>query len=186
MISTDLRIGALHCLNEDPLVPVPYLIQLVDSTRIQPYGMVKDVLIEIPGSSAVVDFVVIDLDTCQQTTIILERPFLELAHAIINEKKGIVQLVVEGQHKKFTFQPEDPTSFYQVRILYQKSSDKTKHVEVLPYEPHWENQRGRPHGKGPKGKPIPKKKPDITQDSIWKSKRHVKPIAPQSPAASAT
>ena len=133
-----------------------------------------------------VDFLIIDMDPRQQTSIILGKPFLESAQAIIDEKKGTVELVVEGRHKKFTFQPVDPTSFYQVWILYQKVSDEIKHIEVLPYEPHRENQRSRTHGKGPKGKPIPKKKPDITQDSIWKSKRHVKPIAPQSPAASAT
>ena len=157
MISTDLRIGALHCLNEDPLVPVPYFIQLADSTKIQPYEMVKDVLIRIRGSLVVVDFVVIDMDPRQQTSIILGKPFLESAHAIIDEKKGTVKLVVEGRHKKFTFQLEDPTSFYQVRILYQKGSSTIKHVEVLPYEPHRENQRGMPHGKGLKWKPHPKK-----------------------------
>ena len=52
-------------LNENPLVLVPYLIQLADSTRIQPYRMVKDVLIEIRGTSAVVDFLVINMDPRQ-------------------------------------------------------------------------------------------------------------------------
>jgi hypothetical protein len=34
-------------LDEDPLVPVSWCLQLADSTRVQPYGLVEEVLIEI-------------------------------------------------------------------------------------------------------------------------------------------
>jgi hypothetical protein len=53
------------CLAEDPLVPVSWCLHLVDSTRVQPYGLAKDVLIEVCGSSTLVDFLVMDMDPHQ-------------------------------------------------------------------------------------------------------------------------
>jgi hypothetical protein len=35
-----------HCLDEDPLVPTPHQLRLVDTTIMQPYGIAKDVLIQ--------------------------------------------------------------------------------------------------------------------------------------------
>jgi hypothetical protein len=50
-------------LDEDPLIPVSWCLELADSTKVQPYGMVKDVLIEVQDSSVLVDFIVIDMDS---------------------------------------------------------------------------------------------------------------------------
>jgi hypothetical protein len=35
------------CLDEDPLILISWCLELADSTKVQPYGMVKDVLIEV-------------------------------------------------------------------------------------------------------------------------------------------
>jgi hypothetical protein len=59
------------CLNEDPLVPTPHQLQLADSVMMQPYGIAKDVMIEFQDSSTSVDFMVMDMDPHQQTSIIL-------------------------------------------------------------------------------------------------------------------
>jgi hypothetical protein len=82
--------------------------------RLQPYGLTKDVLIEVHGSSTLVDFLVVDMDPHQQTSIILGSPFLRSVKAAINEGKGIINMRVEGKHEKFTFDPKKPTYLYQV------------------------------------------------------------------------
>jgi hypothetical protein len=64
-------------LNEDLLVPVSWCLQLTNSMKVQPYGLVKDVLIEIWGSSTLVDFLVVDMDPRQQTPVIYGAPFLK-------------------------------------------------------------------------------------------------------------
>jgi hypothetical protein len=64
------------CLDEDPLVPTPHQLWLTDSTIMQPYGIANDVLIEFHDSSTLVDFMVMDMDHRQQTSIILGKPFL--------------------------------------------------------------------------------------------------------------
>jgi hypothetical protein len=38
------------CLDEDPMVPTPHQLQLVDSVMMQPYGIAKDVLFEFQDS----------------------------------------------------------------------------------------------------------------------------------------
>jgi hypothetical protein len=49
-------------LDEDPLILGSWCLDLADSTKVQPYGMVKDVLIEVEDSSILEDFIVIDMD----------------------------------------------------------------------------------------------------------------------------
>ena len=81
------------------------------------------------------NFLVIDMGPRQQTSIILGKPFLESVSVSIDEEQGTIKLEVKGKHEEVTFHPMESTSFYQVRILYQKHLDEIKHVEVLPYAP---------------------------------------------------
>jgi hypothetical protein len=53
------------CLDEDPLVPSPHQLRLVDSAIMQPYGMANDMLIEFQDSLILVDFMVMDMDPHQ-------------------------------------------------------------------------------------------------------------------------
>jgi hypothetical protein len=102
-----------YCLDEDLLFLVSWCLQLVDSMRVQPYELAKDVLIEVRGSSTLVDFLVVHIHPHQQASIILEAAFLESVKAAINERKGAINMRVEGKHEKFTFHPKSPTYFYQ-------------------------------------------------------------------------
>jgi hypothetical protein len=62
------------CLDEDPLVPTSQWLQLADYIVVQPYRIAKNVLIEFQDSSTLVDFMVVDIDPHQQTSIILGSP----------------------------------------------------------------------------------------------------------------
>jgi hypothetical protein len=84
------------------------------STRVQPYGLAKDVLIEVPGSSTLFDFLDVYMDPRQQTSIILGAHFLRSIKADINERKGIINMRFERKHEKFTFQTKKLSYLYQV------------------------------------------------------------------------
>jgi hypothetical protein len=84
------------CLDEDPLVPTPQQLRLADSVMMQPYGIAMDVLIEFQDSSTLVDFMVVDMDPHQQTSIILGKPFLKLIRATIDKTRGIINMKVNG------------------------------------------------------------------------------------------
>jgi hypothetical protein len=62
------------CLDEDPLVPTHHQLRLANSVMMLPYGIAKDVLIEFQDSSTLVDFMVLDMDPRQKTSIILGKP----------------------------------------------------------------------------------------------------------------
>jgi hypothetical protein len=104
------------CLDEDPLVPTPHQLRLADSTTMQPYGIAKDVLIEFQDSSTLVDFMVMDMDPHQQTSIILEKPFLKSVKATIDKKRAIINMKDDGVHEKFIYHPKNLECCYQIRV----------------------------------------------------------------------
>jgi hypothetical protein len=75
----------------------------------QPYGMANDVLIEFQDSSALVDFIVMDIDPRQQTSIILGKPFLKSVRATIDKMRGIINMKVDRVHEKFIYHPKNLT-----------------------------------------------------------------------------
>jgi hypothetical protein len=73
----------------------------------QPYGIAKDMLIEFQDSSTLVDFMVVDMDPHQQSTIILGKPFLKSVRATIDKMRGIINMKVDGVHEKFIYHPKN-------------------------------------------------------------------------------
>jgi hypothetical protein len=53
-----------------------------------------------------VDFVVIDMDPHQQTSIILGKPFLKSVRAAIDKPRGMINLKVDGVHEMFIYHPK--------------------------------------------------------------------------------
>jgi hypothetical protein len=73
----------------------------------QPYRIAKDVLIEFQDSSALVGFMVMDMDPRQHTSIILGKPFLMSVKATIDKKRWIINIKVDGVHEKFVYHPKN-------------------------------------------------------------------------------
>jgi hypothetical protein len=73
----------------------------------QPYGIAKDVLIEFHDSSTLVDFMVMDMDPHQQTSIILGKPFLKSVRATIDKMRGIINMKFDRVHEKFIYHPKN-------------------------------------------------------------------------------
>jgi hypothetical protein len=92
------------CLDEDPLVPTSQQLQLADSTMVQPYEIAENVLIEFQDSSTLVDFMIVDMDPHQETSIILGKPFLR---ATIDKTRGMINMKVDGVHEKFIYHPKN-------------------------------------------------------------------------------
>jgi hypothetical protein len=130
------------CLDEDPLVPTPHQLRLADSTTMQPYGIAKDVLIEFQDSWTLVDFMVMDMDPHQQTSIIQGKPFLKSVKATIDKKRGIINMKVNGVHKKFIYHPKNLTSYCQIRVHRYTGSRMVRCMEVLP-----EHMRSHPQSR---------------------------------------
>jgi hypothetical protein len=104
------------CLDEDPLVPTSQWLQLADSTVVQPYGIGENVLIEFQDSLTLVDFMVVDMDPHQQTSIILGKPFLKSVRATIDKMRGTINIKVDGVHENFICHNKNLACCCQIRV----------------------------------------------------------------------
>jgi hypothetical protein len=120
------------CLDEDPLVPTSQRLQLADSTVVQPYGIAENVLIEFQDSSTLVNFMVMDKDPRQQTSIILGKPFLKSISATIDKMRGIINMKIDGVHEKFIYHTMNLACCCQIRVHRYPGSRKVRCIEVIP------------------------------------------------------
>jgi len=72
------------------LKPTKVTLKLADRTNIDPVGFIKDIPIEVGGIYIATDFIVLDMDEDDQVPIILGRPFLATAGAMIDVKGGMI------------------------------------------------------------------------------------------------
>jgi hypothetical protein len=63
---------------------------------VQPYGISENILIEFQDSLTLVDFMVVDMDPRQQTSIILGKPFLKSVRATTDKMRGTIKMKVDG------------------------------------------------------------------------------------------
>jgi hypothetical protein len=63
------------------------------------------VLIEFQDSSMLVNFMIMDMDPRQQTSIILEKPFLKSVRATIDKTRGVINMKVDRVHEKLIYHP---------------------------------------------------------------------------------
>jgi hypothetical protein len=174
-------------LDKDPLVPTSQRLQLKDSTVVQPYGIAENVLIEFQDSSTLVNFMVVDMDHCQQTSIILGKPFLKLVRATIDKMRGTINMKVDRVHEKFIYHPKNLACYCQIRVYRYPGSRKVICVEVI-----LEHMRSRPQPrhKGPKKNAMtPDKEPSAAENFSAKSTRRVKDatsVATSTPVAPPT
>jgi hypothetical protein len=81
---------------------------------VQPYGIAENVLIGFQDSLTLVDFMVVDMDPCQQTSIILGKPFLKSVRATIDKTRGMINMKVDGVHGKLIYHPKSLTCCCQI------------------------------------------------------------------------
>ena len=78
------------------LKPTNITLSLADRSMKIPKGIVEDVLVKVDNFYCPVDFVVLDTEPMAESThqvpIILGRPFLATANAIINCRNGVMQI----------------------------------------------------------------------------------------------
>jgi hypothetical protein len=62
--------------------------------------------VRIRNSFIPVDFMVLKMDVYRQTPLILGRPFLSTAGAMIDVAAGIIKLSINRKEETFTFKPK--------------------------------------------------------------------------------
>jgi hypothetical protein len=103
-------------LNHDSLVPTSMHMQLADQLIRRLVGIAEDIPVRIRSSFIHVDFMVLEMNLCHQTPLILGRPFLSTAGAIIDVAARIIKLNISRKEETFTFKPKGTEQCNQVMV----------------------------------------------------------------------
>src|SRR5215469_13126079 len=77
-------------LNLGHLEPTGITLQLADMSVCRPFRMLENVVLNVGSYQVPVDFLVLDMEEGRRRSMILGRPFLATAGAIIDVKDGVL------------------------------------------------------------------------------------------------
>jgi hypothetical protein len=90
-------------IHGEPLLYTTMYLQLADQTLCYPKGILEDVYIRVGHFGVLVDFVVIETEGDERAPIILGRPFLSIAKAIIYEDSAKIYFTINDRKEWFSF-----------------------------------------------------------------------------------
>ncbi|KAJ0476455.1 putative transcription factor interactor and regulator CCHC(Zn) family [Helianthus annuus] len=142
-----------------PLQKVNTTVVLADQTPMCPRGIVRDVIMKVEECYYPVDFLVLDCATSSKNTqppVILGRPFLATAHAIINCVDGTV-----SEHSKAESGEESVSPAKEIHTKHEcfmvdrfevAGNKAVRKKESVAHE-EFKIDKGKPRGKKKKKKP---------------------------------
>jgi hypothetical protein len=134
-----------------PAISSPMMtIQLANSSIKNPKGIIENLLVNVRGSYDFVDFVV--LDTQEEMSIILGRPFLRDVNARIYVGAGRIQFRTGQRNMTFTFQAKEEQCYLvqdEKSRRWRKPHPQYKEDKVAPTKPKVETSKGSHQPKNP-------------------------------------
>jgi len=96
-----IPLSMLKRIGEVDVRPTRMTLQLADRSIKYPYGVVEDLIIKVDKFLFPVDFVVMDIEEDVEVPLILGRPFMKTAKAIIDVDKGKLKVCVGNEDVSF-------------------------------------------------------------------------------------
>ena len=93
------------------------ILQLADRSIAYPRGVLEDVLVKVDKFIFPVDFVILDVEDDQQVPIILGKPFLATARALIDVHKGNLILKIK-MNKSLLMCIRIPNSLLEIILVF--------------------------------------------------------------------
>ncbi|KAI5015447.1 hypothetical protein ZWY2020_056837 [Hordeum vulgare] len=115
-------------LELDKLTPTEIALQMADKSTAFPIGICEDVTVVVANTTILTDFVILDIPEDDAMAIILGRPFLNTAGAIIECNKGNVTFHVNGNEHTVHF----PKKRYPVHCI--NAIKKTSSILIGSFE----------------------------------------------------
>src|SRR3990170_8789440 len=97
-----------HRLELNKLTPTEISLQIADKSTAIPIGICEDVPVVVANVTILTDFVILDIPEDDSMSIILGRPFLNTAEAVIDCNKGNVSFHVNGNEHTVHFPRKQP------------------------------------------------------------------------------
>jgi hypothetical protein len=80
----------------------------------------EDIPVRIRNSFVPVDFMILKMDVCHQIPLILRRPFLSTARAMIDVAAKIIKPNISGKEETFAFKPKGTEQCNQVMVMIRQ------------------------------------------------------------------
>nr|XP_025616977.1 uncharacterized protein LOC112709298 [Arachis hypogaea] len=130
-----MPLSLIRTLQIHELKPTKIALQMADKSIQQALGVVENVLEKVDKFFLPADFVILDIEEDDNTPIILGRPFLATARALIDVEKGELMLRVHEDHIVFHVFENLQDFTYEEECMKNDSIDpnlKEAHDETLP------------------------------------------------------
>src|SRR3954469_23545602 len=103
-----MPLSLYHRLDLNKLTPTEISLQMVDKLIAIPVGICEDVPVVVANVTILMNFVILDIPEDDSMSIILGRPFLNTAGAVIDCNKGNVTFHVNGNEHTVHFPRKQP------------------------------------------------------------------------------
>ena len=132
----------------DPLFYTNMHLQLADQSLCYPKGVLEDTIIRVGQSYIPLDFVVLEIGGDKRAPMILGRPFLSTAKAIIYMDSAKICFTIKDRKEKFTFKnrilqsPVHPqTSYLLEETIMSKKKNNLKGSRCPRGGLNWANSK---------------------------------------------
>jgi hypothetical protein len=102
----------------DTLLYINMHLQLTDQSLCYPKGILKDAIVQVGQSYAPIDIVVLEIGGDERAPIILGRPFLSTAKAIMYADSAKICFTIKDRKEKFSFKNHILQSPGHPQMLY--------------------------------------------------------------------
>src|SRR5215213_2286296 len=127
-------------LDLDKLIPTDISLQMADKSTAIPVGLCDNVPVQVTQHCLILtDFVVLEMPEDDNMSIILGRPFLNTAGAVIDCNKGMVTFNVDDKEHTVYF-PKRIDKVYGVNTIFNVKTIKVGSIDCPIYEPKEEYQ----------------------------------------------
>ncbi|KAK1682266.1 hypothetical protein QYE76_043114 [Lolium multiflorum] len=124
----------------DKLIPTDISLQMADKSTAIPVGVCENVPVQVTQHCLILtDFVVLEMPEDDNMSIILGRPFLNTAGAVIDCNKGKVTFNVDDKEHIVYF-PKRIDKVYGVNTIFNVKTIKVGSIDCPIYEPKEEYQ----------------------------------------------
>ncbi|GJW14940.1 reverse transcriptase domain-containing protein [Tanacetum coccineum] len=120
-------------LELEALTPTHMTLELANRSITHPMGIAEDVVVRVDGFTFLADFVVINFEPDPRVPIILGRPFLRTAKALIDlYEEKLTLRVGKDELQKYTNTPPLSSSPMKTSDNFEKFIDELAHLDSLP------------------------------------------------------
>ncbi|RYR69032.1 hypothetical protein Ahy_A03g015552 [Arachis hypogaea] len=155
------------------ILPTDVVIRLADKTQKQAIGVVKNVLLKVGKYFLPTDFVILDMEESHLHPIILGRPFLATARALIDVEKGELILRIHDEQLSFNVFKGEDQEYKESRKHHDELLKEEASTKAQPAHPeiHWVDGQGKQQVPQVKEKLEEPKPPEACEDINKSSSR---------------